>query len=112
MIHRLVAIAFIPNPENKLEVNHKDGDKINNILTNLEWNTKAENQKHAYKNNLQPSRDGIKNGRCVLDESTVIAIRRLHNMNPKINLTGISRKLNMSQSAISSIVLRKTWKHI
>jgi hypothetical protein len=47
-IHRIVAKVFIPNPKRKPEVNHKDGNKKNNILGNLEWVTKSENQKHAY----------------------------------------------------------------
>lgn len=56
-IHRLVAIAFIPNPENKREINHIDGNKDNNCIDNLEWVSSSENQIHAYKNNLRkPSR--------------------------------------------------------
>jgi hypothetical protein len=47
-IHRLVAAAFIPNPQGKVIANHKDGNKLNNNSTNLEWSSHAENIRHAY----------------------------------------------------------------
>lgn len=59
-IHRLLALFFIPNPDNKPQVNHKDGIKSNNKLSNLEWATSSENLKHAYSNGLSPSKKGWK----------------------------------------------------
>lgn len=51
-IHRLVAQTFIPNPDNKLEINHIDGNRFNNCVSNLEWCTRKENMEHASKNRL------------------------------------------------------------
>lgn len=61
-VHRLVAQAFIPNIENKPCVNHRDGNKINNNVNNLEWVTYSENSIHAIENNLSKVKRGVR--RC------------------------------------------------
>jgi len=66
-IHRLVALAFIPNPENKSEVNHINCIKSDNRLQNLEWNTSSENKIHAFKNGLIPSGGDHHKARKVLN---------------------------------------------
>jgi hypothetical protein len=63
-IHRLLACAFISNPENKPFVNHKDGNKLNNTLSNLEWVTHQENVQEAYKQGLNST------AKRIIDTST------------------------------------------
>ena len=106
-VHRLVAEAFIPNPENKRCVNHKDGNKLNNHVSNLEWVTHSENNKHAYDFNLKKPIIGKKVFTCKLYEKEVLEIRAS-------NLTAykLAKLFCVSKSNIASILHRKSWKHI
>lgn len=84
-IHRLVAIAFISNPEGKGQVNHIDGDKINNNDWNLEWNTHSENQLHAHRTGLKTGNKGKKCSFYGLTGSKNINSRKI--INTKTNQT-------------------------
>jgi len=77
-VHRLVAQAFISNPENKKEVNHKNGCKTDNRVENLEWCTASENQKHAYKYLGRIPQTGEKCGHAKFTNNQVALIRKEH----------------------------------
>lgn len=73
-VHREVAKAFLPNPELKEQVNHKDGNKHNNSVSNLEWVTGHENMRHASVNGLLKPRKGDNHPLMKITDSTVIQI--------------------------------------
>jgi DNA-binding NarL/FixJ family response regulator len=76
-VHRLVAEAFIPNPDNKPVVNHKDGNKKNSAASNLEWMTYSENTLHSLKNKLQKKVFGDKNHITKITDQDVLKIKEL-----------------------------------
>ena len=110
-IHRLVALAFIPNPENKPTVNHIDGIKINNFVENLEWNTVKENTQHGYDNGLQKANKGSKHVNSKLTEEQVLEIRNLYKTG-EISQRVLAKIFGVDNSLISYIINRKTWTHI
>lgn len=97
LVHRLVASAFIPNPVNKPQVNHIDGDKYNNIVTNLEWCTASENTLHAIENNLinfksgkeSPNYGKINKATCkkVIDTETGIVYFSVKDASEKLSIS-------------------------
>jgi hypothetical protein len=113
LIHRLIAEAFIPNLKNKPQINHIDGDTLNNSINNLEWCTPSENMKHAFKIGLiiPPDNKGSKNGRSKLIENDIIQIKKLYNER-KITHKEIATMFDVTRSCISSIINNKAWRHI
>lgn len=112
-IHRLVAQAFIPNPENKPEVNHLDNNRSNNKVENLEWVTKSENLQYSYKTKGRDNVNYMKGEQvkaAKLKEKDIIEIRKMYAENIKIK--EISEIYKVGISAIHNIITRKRWKHI
>lgn len=110
-IHRLVAEAFIENPNDFEQVNHKDRNKLNNHVENLEWVTPQENSAHG--NSLESDKErnrGSSNPNSKLTEKCVIEIRRLRKKGIKIQ--EIADKFDIHNSSVSTICNNKSWKQI
>ncbi len=93
LVHRLVALHFIPNPENKPQVNHKDGDKSNNHYINLEWVTNSENQKHSYDIGTHTPNMGLSSLCIGLKRYKKKREEKFKSYNEAIRKTGYSRSL-------------------
>lgn len=108
-VHRLLAKMFIPNPENKPHVNHKNGIKTDNDLINLEWCTHLENMEHAFRTGLV-NNTGVNNGMAKLNPVSVKSIK--HSLLKGESQYKISKRHGVSRSCILKIHLGTTWKHI
>lgn len=108
-VHRLVAMAFVPNPDNKPEVNHINLDKHDNRAENLEWVTRAENLAHAHSNGADLR--GSKNGQSRLTEAEVISIRTRY-AQTEVRLRELAEEFGVSASTLSLIVKGRAWAHV
>ena len=106
-IHRLVALAFIPNPESKPEVNHIDGNKDNNYASNFEWCNASENALHALSLGLRKSVKGEKHGRSILREDQAKEIKYSPN-----STKDLAKLFGVSFETVWQIRNGKRWKHI
>ncbi len=109
-IHRLVALAFIPNPENKPCVNHIDYNKMNNNVDNLEWCTYSENLRHAIDNNLITYYKGENSSFATITEQQARDICEL--MQQGYRNKEIIEKLNVGNNIVKNIRRRSCWTHI
>lgn len=104
-VHRLVAEKYVPNPDNKPQVNHKDGNKLNNKADNLEWVSNQENRDHAIKNGLHLF--GEKCPYAKLTKKDVEFIRKHTEYSSK----EMAEMFNISCSNINDIRKCRTWKN-
>ena len=105
-IHRLVAEKYIPNPNNLPQVNHKDGNKLNNKVENLEWSTNRDNRQHALANNLH-----VCGEKCTWSKLTEENVRFIR-ANKNVSAKELAKKFNVSVSTIKDVINNRTWKQL
>ena len=113
-VHTIVAELFVPKPESdeKLEVNHKDCDRMNCHYTNLEWVTHLENVRYSIKcgNHYKPNYKGSNNPKAKLKEDDVRLIR--NELCKKYTNIELAEKFGVNVTTISNIINMKTWAHL
>lgn len=108
-IHRLVANAFLINPDKSFQVNHKDGIKINNSASNLEWVSSRQNIKHAIDIGLRNSK-GSANYFSFLNEEKVSEIKKL--LSSGEGIRSIAEKFGVQKPCVWKIKKGMTWQHV
>lgn len=107
MVARLVAEAFVGKKPHGWTVNHKDGNRLNNVATNLEWVTPKENRQHASRLGL--NRTGERHPAAKLTAAAVLEIRGPH---VRGSIAILTRKYGISSGTVNSIRSGRTWKHL
>lgn len=109
-VHRIVALAFLGECPSVLQINHKDGDKLNNHYSNLEYISVGENLRHALKIGLRTPKKGTQKRSAKLREEYIPEIReKLAN---GITQSVIAKEYGVCRSLISNILRRKAWRHV
>ena len=112
-VHRLVAEAFIPNSENEETVNHLDGNKQNNVVSNLEWVNRTGQMLHAYSLGLKSSRLGSENSNAKLADGQVKEIRKLYIPQSKeFGTVALGKKYGVTNRVIGLIISGKAYKNV
>lgn len=109
-VHRLVAKAFLPNPHNKPQINHIDGNRDNRSVTNLEWATQHENMIHAYRIGLRYGKKGEKNPNALLSSKKVLRIRELRSQGKAY--PEIGRIIGVEAGTVANVILGRSWSHV
>lgn len=104
LIHRLIATAFVPNPSGRREVNHRDGNKLNNEISNLEWVSRSENTAHAWRLGLKDAKQHRRGEDHYGAKVTADQVRAIRN--------GSAETFGLSRSAIRHILSGRSWRHV
>ena len=104
-VHRLVAEKYVPNPEGKEQVNHKDGNKLNNHADNLEWVSNQENRTHAVEHKLHLQGKDCPYSKLTLEDVEYI---RMHDA---LSSTYLADKFGVSRATINDVKKYRTWKN-
>lgn len=107
-VHRLVAETFIPNPENKPQVNHIDGNKLNNHVSNLEWATAKENTQHSYSKGLQVIPNGDRSPHTKITEAQLAEAQSMFEQGRSVS--SIAREFSVSSACIQTRLFGKPGK--
>lgn len=108
-VHRLVALAYIPNSENKREVNHIDGDKSKNHHTNLEWATSKENKAHAWENDLYTHK-GDNHYAAIFTEDQIHAMCAM--LQDGARSIDVAKLFGTDKHLIANLKTGRNWKHV
>lgn len=112
-VHRLVAEAFIDNPDNKETVNHINGNKEDNTVDNLEWADRHEQLVHAYKHNLKEAQKGSNNCNASFTPEQIREIRKLYKPRSKeYSTVALAKMFGVRDTTIGDVVRRVTYKNI
>lgn len=111
-LHRLIALTFIPKPDSDIvEVNHKNGIKIDNRVENLEWITRSGNVIHSYKTGLKISPNGSSHYKSILDDLSILVIRSAYESGLLTQLQ-IANYFGVCRQHVSRIINNKAWNHV
>lgn len=106
-VHRLVALAWIPNPEGKPQINHRDGNKSHNAIANLEWCTGSENRAHALRTGLAVMPAASTHVRKLSAEQVATIRARL---SAGEGVRPLAREFNIAPKTIRDIRSGDTWR--
>lgn len=109
LVHRLVAKNFLANPNNYKEINHKDCNRLNNNVTNLEWCNRFYNIKYAFEKG-RASNKGVRNSNAKLNEDDIIAIKAMMRTG-RFFQTDIAKLFKVHKNTIQMIDFRNTWSN-